>query len=108
MEKENLLKSVEQDFSNATDLADYLVNKKIPFREAYQIVGSIVKFCLSKNKLLKDLSLVDLKFFNEQFEQDIFEKITPRNVVDSRNSIGGTGFEQVKYQLSSWKSKLLN
>ena len=108
IEKENLLKSVEQDFSNSTDLADYLVYKNVPFREAYQIVGSMVKFCLSKNKLLKDLSLEEFKNFNEKFEEDVFEKITPRNVVNSRNSLGGTGFEQVSLQLSSWKSKLLN
>ena len=108
IEKENLLRSVEQDFSNSTDLADYLVSKNVPFREAYQIVGSIVKLCLSKNQLLKDLSLLDLQSFHKKFEEDIFEKITPRNVVDSRNSIGGTGFEQVSVQLSSWKSKLLN
>ena len=108
IERENLLSSVEKDFSNSTDLADYLVSKNVPFREAYQLVGSIVKFCLSRKKLLKDLSLVDLKNFNEKFEEDIFEKITPRNVVNSRNSIGGTGFEQVNVQLSYWKNKLLN
>ena len=108
IEKENLLRSVEEDFSNSTDLADYLVSKNVPFREAYQTVGSIVKLCLSQKKLLKDLSLAEFQNFNEKFEEDIFEKITPRNVVDSRNSIGGTGFEQVSLQLSSWKSKLLN
>ena len=108
IEKENLLRSVEEDFSNSTDLADYLVSKNVPFREAYQTVGSIVKLCLSRKKLLKDLSLAEFQNFNEKFEEDIFEKITPRNVVDSRNSIGGTGFEQVSLQLKSWKSKLLN
>ena len=108
IEKENLSRFVEQDFSNSTDLADYLVSKNVPFREAYQIVGGIVKLCLSKNQLLKDMSLEDFKNFNEKFEEDIFEKITPRNVVNSRNSIGGTGFEQVSVQLSCWKSKLLN
>ena len=108
IEKENLLRSVEEDFSNSTDLADYLVSKNVPFREAYQTVGSIVKLCLSKKKLLKDLSLAEFQDFNEKFEEDIFEKITPRNVVDSRNSIGGTGFEQVSLQLKMWKSKLLN
>ena len=108
MEKENLLKSVEQDFSNATDFADYLVTKNVPFREAYQIVGGLVKLCISKNLLLKDLPLEELKSFNEKFERDIFEKTTPRNVVDSRKSIGGTSFDQVNVQLSSWKSKLLN
>ena len=108
IEKENLLRSVEQDFSNATDVADYLVSKNVPFREAYQIVGSIIRLCLDKKKLLKDLTIEDLKSFDENFEEDIFEKMIPRNVVDSRNSTGGTSFEQVSIQLSSWKSKLLN
>ncbi len=108
IEKENLLRSVGQDFSNSTDLADYLVSKDVPFREAYQIVGGIVKLCLSRNKLLKDLSIIEFKNFHEKFEEDIFEKITPKNVVDARNSLGGTGFEQVSVQLSRWKSKLLN
>ena len=106
--KENLSKSVEQDFSNATDLADYLVSKNVPFREAYQIVGSLVRLCLSESKLLKDLTINELKFFNKNFEEDIFEKIIPKNVVNSRNSFGGTAFEQVNIQLSNWKSKLLN
>ena len=105
-QKENLMRSVEQDFSNATDVADYLVDKNIPFREAYQVVGNIVKFCISKNILFKDLKLMDFKYFHKHFEKDIFEKITPLNVVKSRNSIGGTGFEQVNSQLISWKSKL--
>ena len=105
-QKEHLMRSVEQDFSNATDVADYLVDKNIPFREAYQVVRNIVKFCLSKNILFKDLKLMDFKSFHKNFEKDIFEKITPLNVVKSRNSIGGTGFEQVNSQLIRWKSKL--
>ena len=51
---ERLMDTVQKDFSNATDLADYLVFKKVPFREAYQVVGDIVKYCLSKNILFKD------------------------------------------------------
>ena len=104
----NLMKSVEEDFSNATDLADYLVSKNVPFREAYQIVGKIVKFCISKNCLLKDLILEDLKSFHESFEEDIYVFITPQNVVSSRNSLGGTGFAQVEIELDKWKLKLLN
>ena len=106
--KANLMKAVEEDFSNATDLADYLVNKNVPFREAYQIVGSIVSFCLSKKILLKNLTLDEFKNFHKSFDKDIFESIKPQNVVDSRNSIGGTGFKQVKKEINNWKKRLLN
>ncbi len=105
--KENLMKSVENDFSNATDLADYLVNKGIPFREAYQIVGSIVMFCASKKILLKDLTLNEYKKFNEAFDSDIYESILPINVVNSRNSIGGTSLKQVQSELLGWNNRLL-
>ena len=107
-DKDHLKRSVEEDFSNATDLADYLVEKNVPFREAYQIVGKIVKTCLSRKCLIRNLQLNDLKMFHTDFENDIFEKISPKNVVNSRNSIGGTGFEQVSKELKSWKNELFN
>ena len=105
--KEVLIKSVEEDLSNATDVADYLVSKQIPFREAYQIVGNIVKFCISKQLLFKDLDLTDFQSFHKEFQKDIFEKIKPKNVVNSRNSVGGTGFTQVKKELLNWRERLL-
>ena len=106
--KDNLMRSVQEDFSNATDLADYLVAKNVPFREAYQIIGRIVKFCASQKILFKDLSLTDFKSFHKSFEQDIFISITPTNVVKSRNSLGGTGFIQVEAELRKWELKLGN
>ena len=99
--------SVNNDFSNATDIADYLVTKKVPFREAYHIVGKIVKYCLSQKQLFRNLTLDEFKKFHSFFEDDIFKLIDPKNVVDSRNSIGGTGFKQVQIELNSWKKKLL-
>ena len=104
---DNLMESVQNDLSNATDVADYLVGKEVPFRKAYQIVGEIVKYCLTKNILFKDLSLEDFQKFHNEFKEDIFESLTPMNVVNSRNSLGGTGFEQVKIELKHWKKKLL-
>ena len=104
---ENLLESVENDFSNATDVADYLVGKNVPFRKAYQVVGEIVKYCLTKNILFKNLKLEQFKKFHIDFEEDIYENLTPMNVVKSRNSLGGTGFDQVKIELINWKKKLL-
>ncbi len=103
---EKLMDSVHNDFSNATDLADYLVLKKVPFREAYQVVGDIVKYCLSKNILFKDLKLEQFQTFHNEFKEDIFENLNPMNVVKSRNSLGGTGFDQVKLELNNWKKKL--
>ncbi len=103
---ENLMDSVNNDFSNATDLADYLVTKEVPFRRAYQIVGDIVKYCLTKDILFKDLNLSEFQNFHDEFKEDIFENLNPMNVVKSRNSLGGTGFDQVKIELNNWKNKL--
>ena len=88
------------------DVTDYLVDKNVPFREAYQVVGDIVKYCLTKNILFKDLKLKEFQKFHNQFNEDIFENLNPMNVVQSRNSLGGTGFDQVKIQLNNWKKKL--
>ena len=104
---DNLASSVKNDFSNATDLADYLVNKSVPFRDAYQIVGNIVKHCLERNILFRNLKIDDFKKFHLEFEEDVFEKIKPINVVRSRISLGGTGFDQVETELNNWKKKLL-
>ena len=105
---DNLMESVKNDFSNATDIADYLVSKDVPFRKAYQVVGEIVKYCITKNILFKDLKIEDFKNYNNKFQEDIFEKIDPVNVVKSRNSVGGTGFKQVEIELNHWREKLLS
>ena len=104
----NLMNSVEKDFSNATDVADYLVNKGVAFREAYQVVGSIVMFCVSKKILFKQLTLNEFRGFHEAFDEDIYENILPKNVVNSRNSVGGTSFKRVKEELLCWNNRLLN
>ena len=104
----SLSKAVESDFSNATDVADYLVSKNIPFREAYQIVGRIVRICINKEILLKDLTLNEWKEIHSAFEQDIFEKLIPANVVAARISEGGTGFNRVKEELKKWRNDLIS
>ena len=93
---DRLNQAVTEDFSNATDVADYLAAKGVPFREAYNLVGKVVRTCLAQNKLLKDLSLEEWQALHPQFENDIYEAIAPRQVVAARNSYGGTGFEQVR------------
>ena len=104
----SLSNAVESDFSNATDVADYLVSKNIPFREAYQIVGRIVRVCINKEILLKDLTLNEWKEIHSAFEQDIFEKLIPANVVAARISEGGTGFNRVKEELKKWRNDLIS
>jgi len=103
----NLSDSVENDFSNATDLADYLVGKDVPFRTAYQVVGEIVKYCLEKKMLFKNLKIDELKKFHPKFDEDVFVALKPLNVVKSRNSEGGTGFVQVEKEVNNWQKRLL-
>jgi len=98
-----LAEAVAEDFSNATDVADYLAAKGVPFREAYQLVGKLVKTCTSEGILLKDLSFERWQTFHPQLEADIVEAIAPVQVVKVRNSYGGTGFEQVRIQVEEAK-----
>ncbi|MEK0286868.1 argininosuccinate lyase [Caldifermentibacillus hisashii] len=106
VKKENMYKAVSQDYSNATDLADYLAGKGIPFREAHEIIGRIVLYAIQHDKYLLDLSLGEYRNFSGAFEEDIFEVLQPKNVVAARNSYGGTGFSQVETQLNLAIEKL--
>jgi len=101
-----LAAAVAEDFSNATDVADYLAARAVPFREAYNLVGKVVKACVASGKLLKDLSLEEWKTLHPAFEEDIYAAIAPRQVVAARNSYGGTGFEQVRTSLQAAWSQL--
>jgi argininosuccinate lyase len=103
---QRLTEAVEEDFSNATDVADYLASKGVPFREAYNLVGKVVRTCLSSGKLLKDLSLEEWKTLHPAFEEDIYQAIAPNRVVAARNSYGGTGFEQVRQALQEARSRI--
>ena len=99
-----LEEAVSEDFSNATDVADYLAAKGVPFREAYNLVGKVVKTSLAAGKLLKDLTLEEWQQLHPAFEQDIYDAIAPKQVVAARNSYGGTGFEQVGKAIAKAKS----
>jgi argininosuccinate lyase len=103
---DRLSAAVNEDFSNATDVADYLAAKGVPFREAYGLVGQVVKTCVAANTLLKDLTLDEWKALHPAFEGDIYEAIAPRQVVAARNSYGGTGFEQVKQAMQDAQALL--
>ncbi|MEM8603927.1 MAG: argininosuccinate lyase, partial [Cyanobacteria bacterium P01_H01_bin.121] len=103
---QRLNQAVTEDFSNATDVADYLAAKGVPFREAYNLVGKVVRTCLAQNKLLKDLTLSEWQELHPQFAADIYEAIAPQQVVAARNSYGGTGFEQVRQALARARQRL--
>ena len=85
----------------------YLVGKNVPFRTAYQVVGEIVKYCLERKMLFKNLKIEELKKFHSKFDEDVFVDLQPRNVVESRTSEGGTGFNQVEKEINNWQKKLL-
>ena len=103
---QRLEEAVASDFSNATDVADYLVAKGVPFREAYQLVGGLVKTALAEGVLLRALPLERWQQLHPAFEADISAAIAPRQVVAARRSEGGTGFSQVHHQLQQMRSRL--
>lgn len=99
-------KAVEEDFSNATDLADYLAKKGVPFRKAHEISGRLVQEGIRQKKYLKDFSLDELKKFSELFDDDIFEAIQPETCIKNRLSLGGTSYVSVQNQLNRAKNIL--
>jgi len=103
---DRLQQAVTEDFSNATDVADYLAAKGVPFREAYNLVGKVVKTSLAQGKLLKDLTLEEWQALHPAFEADIYTAIAPRQVVAARNSYGGTGFAQVREAVAAARDRL--
>nr|WP_272595611.1 argininosuccinate lyase [Paenibacillus apiarius] len=88
--------AVRQDFSNATDIADFLVNKGMPFRQAHEVIGKTVLYCIEQNKYLLDLSLGEFQQFSPLFDDRIYEVLQPENVVNARNVYGGTASVQVE------------
>lgn len=104
--KENMKAAAEKGFINATDCADYLVEKGLPFRDAYKVVGNIVKYCIENNTTLEKLDLSVYKQFNSVFGQDIYQAIDLINCVNKRNVIGGPAKEQVEKQIELVKIEL--
>ena len=91
--KDRMEESAKNGFTNATDAADYLVGKGVPFRDAHGIVGRLVLYCLEKNIALDDMTLEEYKAISPVFEEDIYEAISMKNCVEKRNTIGAPGAE---------------
>lgn len=89
---------LESDFSNATDMADYLAKKGLPFRQAHAVVGNAVHYCIKHHKVLLDLSMEEFKAMSPLFEEDIKEALSIENCVKNRESYGGTGPKSVERQ----------
>ena len=104
--KAKMQQSTENDFSNATELADYLAEKGLPFREAHEIVGKLVLDSIKHGKNIQDWDLEKLQVYHSLIEEDIYIYLRPETAVQRRNSLGGTGFEQVKYQIEQAKKEL--
>ncbi|MCL2112437.1 argininosuccinate lyase [Lactococcus protaetiae] len=102
----NMESATQKDFSNATELADYLATKGIPFREAHEIVGKLVLDCTKKGIYLQDVSLQDYQKLSTLIEQDVYEVLKSRTAVARRTSLGGTAFDSVKSQIEQAKKEL--
>ncbi len=104
--EKRLLEEAEKGFITATDLADYLVRKNIPFRRAHRITGEIVQYCIEKDKKLEDLDLSELKEFSNTFSEDVYEFIRVEASVRQRKSFGGTAPALVKRAIEEVKEEL--
>ena len=104
--KDNMRSAAEKGFINATDLADYLVKKGMPFRSAYKISGSIVADCIRNNKVLETLTLDEYKNYSELIENDIYQEINLDTCVKKRISEGGTSPESVEKQIGYIEGKI--
>ncbi|MCM8770190.1 MAG: argininosuccinate lyase, partial [Candidatus Omnitrophica bacterium] len=95
--------AAEEGFSLATDLVEYLVQKKIPFRQAHRICGQIVRYCLKTRKKLTSLTLEEYRSFCRLFNRDVYHRLKVKSAVSLRKSFGGTSPFNVKRELRRWK-----
>ncbi|MDE1362325.1 Argininosuccinate lyase [Bacillus paralicheniformis] len=106
--KNMMKKATEQDFSNATELADYLAKKGMPFREAHEVVGKLVYTCIEKGIYLSGLPFEEFEKASELFEEDVYIVLDPHHAVKKRMSEGGTGFKKVEEAIQKAKHCLNN
>ncbi|QDS37426.1 argininosuccinate lyase [Brevibacillus brevis] len=104
---DRMRQAVTNDFSNATDLADYLVRKDMPFRQAHEVVGRTVLYCIEKQKYLLDLTLEEFQSFSEDIGADVYDALAVETVVNARNVLGGTARNQVEVQIDWYRKQLV-
>ncbi|MCY3803885.1 MAG: argininosuccinate lyase [Gammaproteobacteria bacterium] len=104
--RDQLLAAAQLGHATATDLADYLVRKEVPFRDAHEIVGRVVQYALAKRKRLDELSVQELQNFSPQIEEDVFDILSLQGSVNSKNTYGGTSPQQVAAQIKRAHQRL--
>ena len=104
--KEEMERGASGGFTNATDCADYLVKKGLPFRDAHKVVGELVAYCLNEKKALLDLNLEELRKFHPAFEQDVFDDLSMIACVEKRAIPGAPAPEMVQQAIDSAREKL--
>ncbi len=104
--REVLLQAAQQGYATATDLADYLVQKKVPFRDAHEVVGKTVKYAIEQNKKLDELSLDELQKFSPSISNDVFNVLSVEGSVASKNTYGGTAPVRVREQIELAKQRM--
>ena len=95
-----MAEAVSKDFSNATDLADYLVRKGLPFRNAHEVCGKCVAYAILNIKCLGEISIEEYKQFSELIAEDLYEALKPYNCVEARKSYGGPAFSENEKQFT--------
>lgn len=103
---DNMKSAADRGFINATDLADYLVRKGMPFRQAYKVSGQIVAECIKKDKVLENFELCDYKSFSDLIDADVYDAVDLKNCIDKRISEGGTAVPSVEKQINFVRSKI--
>ena len=106
--KDRMAKSAMNGFTNATDAADYLVGKGVPFRDAHGIIGRLVLYCIEKNTSIDALSLEELRSISDKFDEDIYDAISLKTCVEKRLTIGAPGAEMMKQVIEKNKEYLKN
>lgn len=106
VKRDNMYEAARRGFSTATDLADYLVRKGVPFRDAHEIVGKAVRHGVDSGKDLSEMSLEELRTFSDSINEDVFEVLTLEGSVAARNHLGGTAPTQVRAAITRVHSRL--
>lgn len=102
-----MLKGAKGGFTNATDVADYLVKKGLPFRDAHAVVGRMVAYCIEKDMVIDVLSLDEFKEFSPIFEEDVYTAISLETCVNQRKIVGGPAMETMQKIINTYKGELL-
>ena len=103
--EENMAEAAKYGYMNATDAADYLVSKGIPFRDCHEIIGRMVLYAIQNGKALDDLTMEEFHTFSPAFEDDIYEHIAVKSCIEAKKSEGSTSFESVAKQIADIRSK---